>query len=182
MKTEYFPVVVAIVAAAASIGSVAFTQNGATKLERQKWEQSTSDAKRKALEEAVFSYARDIGAAIQRTELLTWTAINDPVEITQKTLLEHDKGASETLAKIAGHRIVLSAQSPTVETRTAKAANAYYLVDECISKASAELRRQRAAGLNKIASCQSLAKEASATMPAEFSAVLTEGKQGEVQK
>ena len=172
MKTEYLPLVIALVAAAASVSGIAFTQYGAVKLDRQKWEQARTDAKRKSLEDAVFSYARDLGGALQQVQLLTWMAKNDPVGVTPSLMLAYESGSIEVLAKIAGHRLVLAAQDPGAATATDKAANAFYGADECISKASVAMRENRDAGLVQLRACSKAGDVAAAVLFNEFRALL----------
>ena len=173
MKTEHFPLVIAIIAAAASIAGIAFSQYGAVALDRQKWEQSQSDLKQKSLEEAVFNYARDLGGALQQVELLSWTAINDPESVTATAMNGYDKSSGEILNKIAGHRLILVAQNPTAAAATDKAANAFYVADECVSKAGVQLRADRASGLAALGRCKKLGENASAILFNEFKAILT---------
>ena len=173
MKNEHFPLVIAIVAAAASIAGVAFTQYGAVTLDRQKWEQAQSDSKRKSLEEAVFDYARDLGGALQQVELLTWTAIHDPSAITPDAILTYDRRSADVLNKIAGHRLILVAQNQDAATATDKAANAFYVADECVSKAGVQLRADRTVGLVALGKCMKLGQNASAVLFNEFKAILS---------
>jgi hypothetical protein len=173
MKGDRLALVVAIVAAAASLAGVAYTQYGNMRLDRQKWEQSQVELKQKALSDAVINYAHDLGAAIQRVELIAWTARNDPNSLNSQSFLEYDRSSISALSSIAAHRIIVAAQNPAVADRTDKAAMAYYAVDECVSKAGVAFRTSRQEGLAKLIECKGGASQASALMLSEFKAVLS---------
>jgi hypothetical protein len=181
MKVEHLPLVVALVAATASVTGVAYTQYGAVRLERQKWEQSQTELKQKALVEAVINFARDLGAANQRAELITWTAVNDPDSLNSQSFLEYDRNSISALSSIAAHRIIVAAQNPDVASHTENAANAYYFVDECISKASVTFRTSRQHGLAELAACKEQAFKASQLMLKEFRDVLV-GQQSDTSQ
>ena len=170
MKTEYLPLVVAIVAAAASVSGIAFTQYVNTRLERQKWEQAQADVARRALQDAVLAFARDIGPAIQ----LTWTAEHDPKSVSAAMFREYDQASTTALGAIAAHRIALAAQDPSIATKADKVANAFYAVDECISFAAIAVRANRQEDAMKylVEKCKPSAKAASTVMITEFTAIL----------
>jgi hypothetical protein len=174
MKTEYLPLVVAIVAAAASVSGIAFTQYVNTRLERQKWEQAQADVARRALQDAVLAFARDIGPAIQRTELLTWTAEHDPKSVSAAMFRKYDQASTTVLGAIASHRIALAAQDPGSATKADKVADAFYAVDECISFAAIAVRANRQEDAMKylVEKCKPSAKAASTVMITEFTAIL----------
>ena len=139
----------------------------------KKWEQSQTELKQKALSDAVINYARDLGAACQRAELITWMALNDPNSVESQSFLEYDRTSNSELSSIAAHRIIVAAQNPAVATRTDKAAMAYYVADECISKAGVAFRTNRQSGLAALAECKAPASRASEVMLSEFEAVLS---------
>jgi hypothetical protein len=172
VKTEYLPLVGAIVAAAASIAVVAYTQYGALRLDRQKWEQSQAEQRHKALTDAVVSYARDASSAIQRAEVLTWTAQNDPSSVNTASLSEYDKNAITALTTLAANRLLVSAQDANMATRIDPVAMAYYRADECITKAAVVVRKDKPEGIRQLASCKAQSSAAAQVMRREFEAVL----------
>lgn len=64
MKPEHVtPVIVALVAAAASVGGILYNQVGALNLEREKWHQTVKNDQMKIEREAIAQFAKDFSAS-----------------------------------------------------------------------------------------------------------------------
>ena len=172
MKTEQLPLIVALVAAAATLTGVILSQRGSLELERQKWQQSRADLALKNLHSSVVDYARDLAAGRQEIELLVWFAQNDPSYLSQASFTAYYQYSKVALSRIAAHRVVVAAQEPGVEKRLERVTNAYYRADECVANAGKAFRANAMQGRTALAACSDLSRPASSSIVQEFSAAL----------
>lgn len=173
-KKEHLPLVVALIAGAVSIAGVAYTQHATLHLERQKWERGQEDARRKALTEAIGNYGRELSIAVQRTQLLAWTAEHEPEAINAAALAEYDKAAIASLSALAVQRLLLAAQDQGIANRVNAAAGAYYRADECIAMAGAAVRKDGPNAALQLSACKAEAAAAATSLLCQFSSVLDE--------
>jgi hypothetical protein len=87
------------------------------RLERQKWERNQAEQRHKALTDAVVACARDLGVALRRAELLTWTAQNDPTVVDATSLAKHDRASIASLSSVATSRLLVTAQDAKLTAR-----------------------------------------------------------------
>ena len=170
MKTEHVPLVVALIAASASLGAVLYNQHSAGLLERSKWEQAQKDA----LYAVVVDIAKELTASHQRAEWMVWSARNASDSLTQKDFESFDVDAKLSLPKIFGYRVLLFAKRPEAYKALAPVVNGYFAADECVGLAGAEFRKNKAKGVRALMECGKTVKQVSDGLVPAFTAAMKE--------
>jgi len=172
LKTEHVPLVVALIAASASLSAVVFNQYSAGQLERSKWEQAQKDA----LYSVVVDYAKELSAAHQRAEWMVWSARNASDALTQKDFESFDAEAKQSLPKIFSYRVLLFAKRPEAYKALDPVVKGYFAADECVGLAGAEFRRDKAKGTHALVDCGKTVKQVSDGLVAAFTAAMKEAE------
>lgn len=131
MKAEInASIVVAALAAAASIFGVLYNQHATLKLERQKWEQTVETDRLKLEREAVTDFAKTMANAFYLSENVIWRIEMMAPSLTQKDFLNY-AAASETIkSKLATAEVMLAATSAARHEKVKLAVAEYRRVDE----------------------------------------------------
>lgn len=173
MKYESILVTLGLLCVAGSIGGVSYVQHLNLRFERQKWELAQGEEKRKAAQETVLAYARDLNSAIRRADAIAAMAKNDPFSLGPQVMADYDKAAMASAMAITNHRLILAAQDAAASRRTEKAAAAYGALDECVVAGLNRVRARDATGFTQLAQCKRQSELASAALQREFVATLT---------
>lgn len=173
MKTEYLPLVVALVAASASLVGVAISQFSATSLEKAKWEQARKDAHRENLNKAVLAYAQELGNGVQRAELFMWYAKYDPKSITRESFVNYEKESNAGLGRLAALRLTVTSLDGAVAKGLEKPLNAFYQADACITSAGINFRQTGKFPESRVVPCEGQTKNATKLMFQQFESVLS---------
>ena len=168
MKTEHVSLVVALIAATASLGAVLYNQYSAGKLERSKWEQAQQDA----LRVIVVDFAKELTAAHQRAEWMVWNANNSGDAITDRDFDAFDTEAKLSLPRIFGYRVLLTAKRPTAYEALDKVVTGYYAADACVGLAAAKFRKDRAVGVRSLSACGKVVKPVTDALVPAFTAAM----------
>jgi hypothetical protein len=168
MNAESASLTVALIAAAASVGGLFYTQLNANKLEERKWQQTQQDA----LRGVVVDFAKEITTAHQRAEWLVWIARNTPDALDQRDFDAFNTEAKASLPRIFGLRVLLTAKRPAAYVPLEKTVADYYSADACIGFAAAAYRKKKADGIRSLLACADKVESASATMVQAFSAAM----------
>jgi hypothetical protein len=131
MKVEISAtVVVAALAAAASIFGVLYNQNGSLKLERQKWHQTIESERLKLEREAITDFAKTFATAFYLSENMIWRVEMMAGSLTQKDFLVYAKESDALKPKLATLEVMLAATSAVRHERIKAALAEYRRVDE----------------------------------------------------
>ncbi|TXG84171.1 MAG: hypothetical protein E6R14_05355, partial [Thermomicrobiales bacterium] len=112
MKAELnAPIIVAALAAAASIFGVLYSQHATLKLERQKWELNVETERLKLEREAVADFAKTMASAFYLSENMIWRIEMMAPTLTQRDFLNYAAASEAIKPKLATAEVMLAATS-----------------------------------------------------------------------
>lgn len=144
MKSEAaVPVLIAVIAAFASVMGVLYNQHGALKLEREKWRQSVLDDRSKREREALTSFAKEFSAAYYLAEEFLWRVEMMSSSLTGKDFADYGKASDFQKPKLAAVEVQLAATSYAHYIRVAPLLREYRRIDEQIVVAGPQFKKNR---------------------------------------
>lgn len=131
MKTEIaVPILVAVIAAGASIAGVLYNQHGSLELERQKWEQSVATENAKAEREAMSEFAKQFSTSFYLAENMIWRAEMRLSSLTLKDFEEYARASDKQKPKLATAEVLLATTSHELYAKVAPLLAEYRRIDE----------------------------------------------------
>lgn len=152
MKSESgVPVLVALIAAFASVLGVLYNQHGALELEREKWRQSVFDDKNKREREALTSFAKEFSAAYYLAEDFLWRVEMMSSSLTEKDFADYAEASDLLRPKLSAVEVQLAATSFAHYIRVAPLLREYRRIDEQIIVAGPRFKKNRESVLSLLA-------------------------------
>jgi hypothetical protein len=162
---ETITLIAALLAAVTSVTNVFLGSWRSMELERMKWQQSQDDTHQRERRLAWGEFARELGAASQRSMWVLWIAAHDPERMTVKELDDYDIATREIQPRLVSSQVILAAHDPSTNGRVRPLLNRYYQIDAEIAKCRIEFRKSPDAGVTALKSILSEHDSFLSTMP-----------------
>lgn len=144
MKTEHIaPVLVAIIAAMASVGGILYNQFGALRLEREKWHQSLTNERTKLEREAVAQFAKDFAASFYLAEKMMWRTEMTFNSLKENDFAEYAKQSDLLKPKLSMSEVVLATVDSKRHTRVSPLLAELRRIDEQLIMAGPRIKAER---------------------------------------
>lgn len=144
MKPEnVVTVLVAVIAGAASVGGILYNQNGALKLEREKWCQSVASDSLKLEREAVAQFARDFTTSFYLAEKMIWRIEMTFRYLSAADFAEYTKQSDLQKPKLAMSQVVLATVDSARHARVSPLLAELRRIDEQLIMAGPRMKGDR---------------------------------------
>ena len=148
MKVEISaPIIVAALAAVASIFGVLYNKHATLRLEQEKWQRTIQADNLKLEREAVTEFAKTMASAFYLSENIIWRVEMMAPSLTQKDFGSYAAASEEIKSKLVTAEVVLAATSPTRHEKVKAALAEYRSVDEQLIVAGRNLDKDRTGSL-----------------------------------